>query len=481
MRAEVGFVIRNNKTLVVCEPHAFKELRNKFRVRSPGAFYSEAFRRRAWDGFIYYIDKNGFIDTGLLPEFIEYCQEQKWQYEIEDERVLIKPKALKHDYGTFKLRGYQFKAVKALKYYSVGRKSGRVPFQRGILQAATNAGKTAISAAVAKLFGKKTLYLINRKDYYEEALPMFRKYLPGKVGFLNAKGVEWNDFMVCMVPTIHRNLLRFEDKIREYDVVIVDECDLATSKMWTVVLQKLYNTPIRVGLSGTAQVGLLKKDEIKNRKIRSFFGGVIFEIKAEDLEKKGYSSPIEMEILRGNVNSQFKKDFTKEYKRGIILNATRNRLISELVLKHVDEDQVPILIITKNHLHVDKLYNRLMPISDKAKFTLSRVHHKTLLRQEIVTKFAQGKIDVLVASMILARAKNFPLMKVMINAGGGDSIRNALQMLGRARRTHKSKTKTYYYDFFDKGAYLQRHSKHRILAYRKENLVIKETYKTIKV
>lgn len=479
MKNEIGFVIRNNQTMVVCDSKQLATLRKHFRVRAPGAFYSPAFRQRRWDGFIYYINKTGFIQTGLLPEFITFCINNKWQYEIEDERQPVKPGKLKHDHGTFKLRGYQFQAVKAFKYNAIrDRRSKEFPFQRGILQATTNAGKTAISASLATLYGKKTIYLINRKEYYDEALPMFQKYLPGKVGYINSKGIEWNDFMVCMVPTIHARLPYFEGKLAQFEIVIVDECDMATSKMWQNVLQRFYNAPIRAGLSGTAQVGVLKKDEIKNRQIREFFGEIIYEISGSDLEAKGFSSPIDMEILAGNTTVNYPKDFVNEYTEGIIKNKARNVLIKNLVRKHALKSELPILIITKLHDHVARLHKRLKA-NLGLDFRIESVHHKTPNRPYIVKQFAEGKIDILVASMILARAKNFPLMQVMINAGAGDSVRNALQMVGRARRTHESKTKTFYYDFFDMGSYLQRHSKHRLFAYRKEKLEPKETYKTI--
>ena len=60
-----------------------------------------------------------------------------------------------------------------------------------------------------------------------------------------------------------------------------------------------------------------------------------------------------------------------------------------------------------------------------------------------------------------------PLIKCMINAASGDSQINALQLVGRSIRIHKSKKKVYYEDMWDIGYYLEKHSRHRINYYMK--------------
>jgi superfamily II DNA or RNA helicase len=105
------------------------------------------------------------------------------------------------------------------------------------------------------------------------------------------------------------------------------------------------------------------------------------------------------------------------------------------------------------------------------------VHHKTVNRAKLIKEFKEGNIDILIGSMIVKRGKNFPLMKAMIHAGGGDSEADILQLFGRATRTHKDKQYTFFEDFFDEGNYLKRHSKHRLMAFKRENLEVIEKYK----
>ena len=65
-----------------------------------------------------------------------------------------------------------------------------------------------------------------------------------------------------------------------------------------------------------------------------------------------------------------------------------------------------------------------------------------------------------------------PLIKYMVNAAGGDSHINALQLIGRSIRTHQTKEKVYYEDFADIGMYLSRHSKHRYKFYVAEKFKV---------
>jgi superfamily II DNA or RNA helicase len=79
--------------------------------------------------------------------------------------------------------------------------------------------------------------------------------------------------------------------------------------------------------------------------------------------------------------------------------------------------------------------------------------------------------------MIIRRGKNLPIMQVLINGAGGKSHENILQILGRLLRKGEGQEKVYLDDFFDKGYYLQKHSKRRIIFYRNEKFEVKEIYK----
>lgn len=69
------------------------------------------------------------------------------------------------------------------------------------------------------------------------------------------------------------------------------------------------------------------------------------------------------------------------------------------------------------------------------------VNTPSKLRQQIMKDFREGKIDILVSTTIIARGKNFPKLRYLLNAASMDSQEKSIQFLGRLVRTDKSKRK----------------------------------------
>ena len=86
--------------------------------------------------------------------------------------------------------------------------------------------------------------------------------------------------------------------------------------------------------------------------------------------------------------------------------------------------------------------------------------------------FRSGKIDILVSTTIIARGKNFPLLRYMINTADSNSEEKNIQFLGRLVRTCEGKDKVYLDDISYPGHYLSRHGRHRKNYYKKQNLKV---------
>ena len=238
----------------------------------------------------------------------------------------------------------------------------------------------------------------------------------------------------------------------------------------------MFNAKVRVGLSGTVFVSKLAKHKIKNQNIKGYFGEQTFEISNLELMDQGYSSRVIVKIIRGNSSKVLPLDYKEQYDYGITENKDRNRIILRRVIYNgLVKDRLPILVIAKYRLHVKLIYKLLNKRIGNL-VTIDWAHGDRKDASKVVKKFREGKIDVLVSSMIIRRGMNLPLMKAMINAGGGDAPEGPLQLLGRATRTHASKTHTYYEDFMDEGEFLGRHSRHRQSYYKNEGLKVMILY-----
>ena len=333
---------------------------------------------------------------------------------------------------------------------------------------------TLIAAMLYKTFvGARALILVNNTDLYKQFLDDMPKMFGDDWGYMQGKKIKWADIMVCMTPTLRNNLKRYESKLGRYNMVLFDECHLITSKTNEAVMTALYNTNIRVGLSGTP---LAHKDPTKNMRVRAFFGEVVYTIKNIELIEMGFSTPLIIKIVKGNTSIKIKGDYDEEYRRGITNSLERTKASLDRIDFYLRRGLCPILVVGKYHRHVENLYNHIQERFGK-KYRVRYIHGGIKNRKKILDKFKRGKIDILVSSLIIKLGQNMPLIRYMQNAAGGDSQINALQLIGRILRKHESKEKVYYEDLYDEGFYLKRHSKHRILWYKKEGFKVIELWK----
>lgn len=461
--------LNNNKSTLIAGAKWVLKVQSdpRFTIRVPGAFYSPAFQAHRWDGKIKFINDRGQFETGKINQVLEILDE--YEVEIKDLRNKIEPGPIPQRLNGVKLRKYQFDAVKAIKYNTLDGK----PFPRGILDMATNAGKTIISAAIYETYRQPTVFYVKSKELYKQAIKDISAFLPGKVGWISSDdGIQWGDFIVAMVPTVARKIDTLGPKLAKFKVVIVDECDESTSKTFKKVLAHTFNAYVKIGLSGSVFTDKRADKKIKYETIRGQFGDILYKIGNMELMEAGFSSKVEVHIHRGNTKHKTKtKDYQWEYGAGIIRSKERNGKIFTVCYNAWNNFNVPILIMVKNHEHIEELL-RIFNFEGTGNRRLDWVHHERKDRDDVVERFRTGKIDILIGSLILKRGKNFPLMRTLINAGGGDSMENVLQILGRATRKHESKKVTYVHDFQDEGEYLKHHSKHRISTYKTEKLDI---------
>ena len=461
----------NNIGRVFCSLELLNKLRKEFRLRADGYFYSPKFRSRQWDGYVHYIRESGIFDLGMFP--MVYAKLGEWGEEINivDQRTTInvKPK-LPKELGNFKLRDYQMEGVKMI----INNKVGGVPFPRGLIHQATNAGKNLLAASIYAAYKKpNTLFIVNRTHIYEQAMEELGELYPEDIGHIGPKsgstkyrGVKWGNFMVCMIQSIaHLDT----PQISQFQAVIVDECHYASTFKW--LLNRLPNAYIKIGMSGTINK---HKDKNKNQKIISYFGDILHKITNAELIDKGHSTPVRVTILNGNTTVNVKGDFKKEETLGLIFNKERNKKAIKRITYQVGKGRLPILVICKYHNHTEHIYEKIK--INFPELNTDYIHVGVKDRLEILQKFKEGKIDMLVSSLLIKEGKNLPLIRYLCYLAGGDSMITLLQVLGRLLRKHSSKSIVYFDDFYDIGSYLKRHSNHRIKEFKKEKLKVIEKY-----
>lgn len=456
-----------------------QKLHQEFSVRHPNAFYLRTRQRgmQNWDGKIHYVNKHGEFKIGLLPAVYEKCIEYGIKPKVVDMRKpLPKVKRVVTKIGKYKLRPEQEEAVKAI----ISNKVGNTLFQIGVLDYTVNAGKTLIMSSLYLSYKKqlRTLLITNDSDWLNQAREEFKQYLPGEnITFVQGKVLNWSNFTIGMVQSISRNMRFYQQELSKIDMVLVDEADQGGSKQYQNVLTRLFNTRIRIGLSGTIYMSKLAKDKVKNMNLEVFFGKVIAEFKLKDSIKKGYSTKTIVKMVPsrpwyGNWESEF-VTYKDIYDDSITLNRYARKMAYARLRWNINQGRYPALVVCKHIAHCEKLYKFFKKkLGDAYNIAYVHVNTHSKLRQQIMKDFREGKIDILVSTTIIARGKNFPKLRYLLNAASMDSQEKSIQFLGRLVRTDESKNRVYLDDLHYPGDYLSRHGRHRKQYYQKQELKV---------
>lgn len=456
-----------------------QKLYQEFSVRHPNAFYLRTRQRgmQNWDGKIHYINKHGEFKIGFLPAVYEKCIEYGIKPKVVDMRKpLPKVKKVVTKIGKYKLRPEQEKAVKAI----ISNQVGNSLFQIGVLDYTVNAGKTLIMSSLYLSYKRqlKTLLITNDSDWLNQAREEFKQYLPGEnITFVQGKVLNWSNFTIGMVQSISRNMRFYQQELSKIDMVLVDEADQGGSKQYQNVLTRLFNTRVRIGLSGTIYMSKLAKDKVKNMNLEGFFGKVVAEFKLKDSIKKGYSTKTIVKMVPskpwyGNWESDC-ISYKEIYDDSITLNKYARRMAYARLKWNINQGRYPALVVCKHIAHCENLYKFFKrKLGDAYNIAYVHVNTPSKLRQQIMKDFREGKIDILVSTTIIARGKNFPKLRYLLNTASMDSQEKSIQFLGRLVRTDESKNKVYLDDLHYPGNYLSRHGRHRKQYYQKQELKV---------
>ena len=477
--------INPNKGKLSGDLKILNKLFNEFKIKHPRSFHIRVKGKGNWDGNIKYISEYGNFKVGLLPLIVKRIEELGHKYKIHDERpqVKIQPK-IPNYIGENKLRPYQKDILKALLFNKVGG----IDFRMGIANAATNSGKSTIMMGIHKAFKSKlnTLILTQDADWFNQAKGELPLLSDGEqIGFIRgtSKKQEWHKVNVAMVQTLSRNVLYFERELSNIDILLIDECDLSNNNMYKKVIERLFNASIRLGFSGTVFMSNLKKDAIKNMDIRTILGDQLAYVSKKWMMDKGYSTKVTVRIVEGNTDKpkerrdskgrKIRLSYKEIYDELITDNRNRHRKSYKRTMHNINRGRLPCLIVCHYIPHVENLYNYFKNKLDrkKVRYTIAHCHNETKNRAKIISDFREGKIDILIASFIIRRGKNFPLLRYLQNASATDSKESVSQLMGRLERTHESKNRAYMDDLYDTGdKYLLRHSNHRIKLYKQEGV-----------
>lgn len=197
------------------------EINNALAVRPKGYMFNPMFQNKIWDGYTRFFDKKtGIFPTGLLwkvekvlDEFgIEEIEVEDncypYNVEIPEEITLLEPEA---EGGYITLRDYQYDSVK-----------NAIEQTRGIVNVATNGGKTEIASGIIKYLlpklraGQTILFITHNLEIFNQSAKRIEKRLNIKVGKVGGGTWDIRPVTVIMVPTVSKYLKEPKKKEIKY-------------------------------------------------------------------------------------------------------------------------------------------------------------------------------------------------------------------------------------------------------------------------
>ena len=451
MHIEIG---KTKSRIITDNPKLLSALCNIYAFRVKGAQYSQAYRRRRWDGKKHFISDAGYFRNGMLQDILETLKKIECYPELIYKDKVKTPKMV------------PLKQIKGFTYYDYQETLLKTALEKKncIIESATASGKTVIMAGIIKSLGaKKMLILFHEKHILKQAYDFFvDECKMSNIGINFGEGFIYGDIMLSTVQSIE-NIL--DTHLEQTELLMIDEVhEFANGDTRLAAIKSFPNASYRIGLTAT-----VPKDKIAYYNLVGALGSVHKVISTEELIEKGVLAKPFIQLIPITYDASAVEDddtYLDIYDKYIVHNNFRNNIIATIVEKAYKTKDSKVVIIVKNLKH-GQILEKLIPNSAyiKGEDDLSQ-RHKT------IEKLKKGSVSCLIGTKILQTGINIKEITHLINARAMKSYIATLQALGRSLRSHESKTMVYVYDFMDGVKYLNTHSRARKRHYKKEGHTI---------
>lgn len=442
-------------------------------LRFKDAAESKRLRRVVWVEMLDWLDKT--FPVGLVPIVREQAAKKLLTCDLVDARrapvsAAVDPKALAAE--PYSLRDYQVEAVQA------AASGGAVQFPipgRGIIRAPTGAGKSRIAAAIMDHVPGRWVFLVHRAHLAADVAQRWESMSGERAGWIgDGKWRVGDRVTVATLQSLHaaREDPRFAELCASTDGVVVDECHVAAAQTFGYVISA-FDCWWKVGLSGTP----LDRSDQRSVLAVAHLGPVIYSIPAETLIARGYLArptiravPMRqppMPKRQGPDGKMHSLPWAVHYKSRISRSAIRN----EAVMACIRRAARPGMVFVREVKHGLELAKAAAAEGINCDFVDG--DKKAGPRDTALKRLARGDTDFIIATKVFNEGVDIPCLESVVLAGGGKSVIDTLQQIGRAMRVTSSKDTCTVYDIADKGDRVtHEHAKKRLGACQREGYPI---------
>ena len=313
-----------------------------------------------------------FIPRGYFYTLHMHIHKLGLEHKLID-RTLVLPKL------NFKFKGkprdYQLLAIKDLMKYP-----------NGILQAATGSGKTFVGINMIAKRQQPTLILVHSKELmnqWEKSIIDLLGEIPGIVG---GGRCDVRPITIGIINSVKNKIDILWDK---FGHIILDECHRVAGVTWIDTLEKL-SAKYYLGLSAT----IFRNDELTGT-LNAFIGPTMHKVDKEHLFNTG--AVLKPEIIR--IQTNFDMPPGSEYISVIsnmVRDKRRNELIVDAVIRDLNKNNTPVLIVSDRVQHCEILSKMLKNKGAKVSLLLSKMNKQD--RLDSVGDIKDNSTEVLIAT-----------------------------------------------------------------------------------
>ncbi|MBU1082805.1 MAG: DEAD/DEAH box helicase [Spirochaetes bacterium] len=340
---------------------------------------------------------------------------------------------------------------------------------RGVLDLATNAGKTEVAASLIQALGHpQTLWVCcGTVKLARQTRERLETRLDLPVGIAGGGELEFGSIVVGMPRTLQTKP-EVQPFMDEAELVIIDECHHAASKTVSDVLKRCSNAYRRIGLSGTP----FKRQDNQNIVVEGLIGPTICKVTNDYLIKGGYSANPFVFIHTINEPVISGSSWGAVYKGGIVNNSLRNEMIIDLALEKASKGEKTL--ITVFEIEQGKNLCRSLRKKDAVEYGYGFIYgdQDPATQDQLQHYFENGDILILIASPVLGEGIDFDT--AIDNLIVGDAKKAPIALIQRAGRAlRKGSRRLEIHDFADcTDDNLATHSMSRIKTYEGQKFLV---------
>tara|TARA_X000001036_G_scaffold128714_1_gene121759 strand:+ start:60088 stop:61497 length:1410 start_codon:yes stop_codon:yes gene_type:complete len=433
-----------------------KDLHDFFSFKVPGAKFMPSYKNKWWDGKVYLFSmKTRKIYIGLLPYIDEFCRERG--YDFKGVHDVLGHKHKTKDFNItdlnlpFEPRDYQLDAFHTATKYG-----------RQLLLSPTASGKSLIIYMLARYYDMKTVIIVPTTSLVEQMTKDFEEYGYKEKVCKIYHGQEVFDAPIT-ITTWQSFAKAPKEVMQSFDVVIGDEAHLFKANVLKGILEKMKNTAIRIGCTGT-----LDGTEVHRLQLEGLFGPVKKVVSTAQLMEEGTIANLSIDVLVLK-HPKVKLANYQEEMDYLVSNDSRNEFICNLVYSLKGNTLVLFQYVEKHGvlLH-DKMTCRLGK-------QLHYVYGGTDVtdREEVRTLVEKSSDNVILASYgTFSTGVNIKKIDNIVFASPSKSRIRNLQSIGRGLRKGEGKDSMRLFDIADNiggNNYTLNHLKERINIYNEES------------